>query len=78
MSGLETPRLEIGKDVVKDAIALLTVIGAVRKRLGEADLPTINRLSQDSALIDVIRVEALAVAKPGLTLNLGVVVGGMT
>jgi hypothetical protein len=78
MSGLETPRLEIGKDVVKDAIALLTVIGAVRKRLDEADLPTINRLSQDSALVDAIRVEALAVAKPGLNLNLGDIIGGMT
>jgi hypothetical protein len=78
MSGLETPRQEIGHDVVKNAIVLLTVIGTVRKRLDEADLPTINRLSRDSALVDVIRVEAIAVAKPGLTLNLGVVVGGMT
>ena len=68
MPGLETPRLEIAKDVVKDASAFLTVIGAVRKRLEEADLPTINRLSQDSATVDAIRVEALAVAKPGLTL----------
>lgn len=78
MSGLDTQRVEIAEEVLKDASVLLTIIGAVRKRLDEADLPTINRLNQDSALVDAVRVQALAVAKPSfINLALLNVRGGM-
>jgi hypothetical protein len=69
MPGLDTKRVEIAEKAVNDAGYLQTAIGELRKTLDKADLATINRLSRDSALVDAIRVEALAITKPGLNLN---------
>ena len=76
MSGLDTPRVEIAEKAVKDASDWLTVISAIRKTLDKADLATINRLSQDSALVDAIRAEALVITKSSLV-NLNILsIGG--
>lgn len=66
MVGLDVP--EIAKAVVKDASTLATV----RRTLDRAGSPTLNRLSQSCALIDAIRVEALAIVDRSLVQILSV------